>query len=346
MRSMSRYGFSVDALAATQPVADALDAERRTLNVTPPSRYCPSSRSMSIPITCPTCAHAYRVNDRLAGKRVKCKACGAVIAVAAVAPPDAAAPQAGVHPAGATSTATSRAKPRGPRPDTHERAPQADPHAPEDSRLRPRSDSAGVGVPDSEVPPKPAKRREPGAGLRRLYATIAVCAVLGFGAFVYLMGRELGLWGESGSTRRAAVVETRPLTPAEQLDRDRHLSNANLARLGNALELWARQHKGLYPRRLADVAEVAELPVGTLKSPFATDDAPESYRYLFVRSLGVSVGRDTVLAYDAAELAAGAGTNVLYGNGDVRWVAAADLPAEIRKSEDARLGLATTRRER
>ncbi|HYE18425.1 MAG TPA: MJ0042-type zinc finger domain-containing protein [Tepidisphaeraceae bacterium] len=291
---------------------------------------------MSLPLTCPTCAHAYRVNDRLAGKRVKCKACGAVIAVAPVTT-TAQAPKHGNAAASQAHGFIRGTSVQSPAPGDAQRKSK-------DARRHRESDSTGVRPVIPETTPKPAKKSEPGAALRRLYAAIAVCAVLGFGAFVYLMGRELGLWGESRPSRRV-VIDDRPLTPAEQLDRDRHVSSANLERLGNALELWARQHKGLYPRRLADVADVAELPVGTLKSPFATDDRAESYRYLFVRSLGVSVGRDTVLAYDAAELAAGAGTNVLYGNGDVRWVAAADLPTEIRKSEDARLGLATTPRQ-
>ncbi len=40
---------------------------------------------MDISFTCPGCAKPYRVPETLAGKRVKCKRCGAMIAISAAA---------------------------------------------------------------------------------------------------------------------------------------------------------------------------------------------------------------------------------------------------------------------
>ena len=59
---------------------------------------------MAISVTCPKCAHALKAKDELAGKKVMCPKCEAIIAISAAQP---AAASAAASPAAAKRTATS-----------------------------------------------------------------------------------------------------------------------------------------------------------------------------------------------------------------------------------------------
>src|SRR5438128_2336229 len=64
---------------------------------------------MSISITCAACGKQYVVNDALAGKKVRCKACGATVLVAASAAPPASATERTRAPLGAPKPKTAAA---------------------------------------------------------------------------------------------------------------------------------------------------------------------------------------------------------------------------------------------
>jgi len=314
---------------------------------------------MSIGIRCQSCTREYHVNSALAGKRVKCKACGAAIRVPATTLPQEALIDSIAAPVAPVSNAlpVAPASSLRPKKPSNSKPASAEPNAPKLTRAKAASASSSVSIADAiaaesqaratspdpqaaeESTPKPSP---PGGPLRRVYQAIAVVVVLGFLGLVYLLGREAGIWGEL-QVRRSQVAKV--LNPMEKLARDRYISKANLVRLGLALDLWAKNHRGMYPMKLESVNEVAELTPDVFHSPFVSEQTPSpfrdnSYVYLYVRSMGVAIHDQTVLAYDAAELASGEGANVLYGSGEVKWVQSADIAGEIAQSEAQRLGIA------
>ncbi len=305
---------------------------------------------MSIAIRCGSCLHEYHVNDRLAGKRVKCKQCAAAIVVsaacenAAPAAADSAIPAisallaAPAAPAAPVSKrAAARDNPHGPVQIAAKPSPApagASDVDPSDSAAPAASEPAAAADPGKSSNPKPVRKRQPLS--RKIYLSLAMLAIAGFGVVVYYLGREMGFWGEIS---RPKVVAHVLRTADQKVDYDRDLSRANLAAIGRALEMWSRFHKGMYPPRLVDVKEVVDLTDDIFQSPFASTGSSD-YAYLHFRSMGVGMPRGTVIAYDPAEMAAGQGGNVLFATGDVIWLKNQQIAAEIQRSENQRMGLA------
>jgi hypothetical protein len=206
---------------------------------------------MSVAIRCSSCQTDYRVNERLRGKRVKCRICG-----------------------------------------------------------------AGVRVPRKQV---------------KILAAIAVLLVVGFVGGVIVLGRSLGFFG--GQFRTTAVIK-KPPTPQQLLERDRSATRANLVRIGQSLEIWARYQKGMYPPRLVDTLEIADLPAANLRSPFGGE-----YAYLYFRSMGTAMAEGTPVAYDVAELRLHGRAHVLFADGEVRPLEAQELEKAIAQAADVRMGL-------
>lgn len=265
---------------------------------------------MSISVTCPGCAHAYQVNDRLGGKRVKCKGCGGVIRVPA---------KAGKKRAAAGLSAAALEK--------------------DLARIENERIAAEIAAEEEALDAEPESKEPeasaaPRSKMRFVYMGIALLAVGAFGVGVYYIGQYAGLWGEEIGS--AAVK--RELTAEEKLERNRDISLRNLHAIGQSLQLYASQHKGMYPSELRKVLEVAEIPPEVFDSPFS--EVKGGYRYNYHRSMGTAMAKRTVVAYDAAEFEHGAGGNILYANGKVKWVAKEQLAEELAHSEDLRLGVA------
>lgn len=261
---------------------------------------------MSIPIHCQDCGASYHVNNSKAGKRLKCKKCGKVIAVpaAAIGTP----PQDVLRPAASAAVVS-------PPPDT------ARPVVVTDS-------TAAPGTPASSSPKPPARRRS-----TRVYKAIALLLLAGLGIGGYFVGAVAGLWGKPPDLRFA---DKRILTPQEKLQQDRDSSHAQLEEIGQALHLYARAHRGFYPPRLADLFKVVEGPAHILNSPFG---AP--YAYLYHRSMGSSMPAQTIVAYDIAEMTRNGGGTVLLASGDAQWLTQAQFDEQVRQSELRRTTFAT-----
>jgi predicted Zn finger-like uncharacterized protein/prepilin-type processing-associated H-X9-DG protein len=191
-------------------------------------------------------------------------------------------------------------------------------------RVKCKTCGAAIEVAGSEFP-VPRKRR-------KTFAPVAIVLIIAFLAGAVMVGRSLGYFG--GDVRQVRIVK-RPLTEDERLARDRAASRSNLVRIGQALEMWARFHKGMYPRNLADVTQVAELRDHELRSPFGG-----AYVYLHFRSMGKAMPDATPVAYDAAEMRLHGHANVLFADGEVRWISAEEFEQTRNRAEAMRTGAA------
>lgn len=266
--------------------------------------------TMSIAISCPSCAHAYHVNEKLAGKRVKCKGCGGVIVVPGK---KGKTKRQGALSAAALVNDLARME--------NERV--AAEMAAEAAAARKASTAKHA----KEQPAAPESKS------RYVYLGIALLCVGAFGMGVYYVGQYCGLWGET-LVQRAVKRE---LTASEKVELNRTISARNLTAIGQALRIYADAHKGMYPARIQSVLEVAEISPEVFNSPFSEKGG---YHYNHHRSMGTAMANQTVVAYDQAEFEGGEGGNVLYANGKVKWVAKDQLAGELEHSEKLRLGLA------
>ncbi len=108
---------------------------------------------MAIPVTC-ACGQTYRVGDALAGKRVRCKQCNAVLAVPASSPA-----RPSPAPSASAAAAISKPLPRGPAPQPLQPPTPGPP--PKPTRPSPSSSpspSPSPSAPAAAAIPKPAPR--------------------------------------------------------------------------------------------------------------------------------------------------------------------------------------------
>jgi hypothetical protein len=91
---------------------------------------------------------------------------------------------------------------------------------------------------------------------------------------------------------------------------------SHLRRIGQSLTFYAVKYDSNYPPAL----DLLILHADTPAEVFACESAGGTYAYAGAGLSAESVTRDHVLAYDRPDNHAGSGINVLYGDGDVRWL--------------------------
>jgi hypothetical protein len=91
---------------------------------------------------------------------------------------------------------------------------------------------------------------------------------------------------------------------------------SHLRRIGQSLTFYAVKYDSNYPPALDLLILHADTPAGV----FACESAGGTYAYAGAGLSAESVTRDHVLAYDRPGNHAGAGINVLFGDGEVRWL--------------------------
>jgi prepilin-type processing-associated H-X9-DG protein len=141
-------------------------------------------------------------------------------------------------------------------------------------------------------------------------------------------------WFDSPVVAMAVLIPT--INTFEEAG-ERTQSATNLRQIGQALLLYANENKGLYPDNLQALTRTQDLPEETLKSPAGPAKNGPDVVYLHFKGMNNTLGADVPVAYDAALLEQGEGTNVLYGDGHVDWVdagAAAKLLEEAKKRRE------------
>jgi prepilin-type processing-associated H-X9-DG protein len=115
---------------------------------------------------------------------------------------------------------------------------------------------------------------------------------------------------------------------------DRVKSAANLRQIGQAIQLYANENKGKSPPDLATLTKTQDLQADTMKSPFGPAKDGNDVVLLHyggaIPSATVVGSAEIIIAYDQAALEQGEGTNALYADGHVDWIA----PDAFKKALD------------
>ena len=118
---------------------------------------------------------------------------------------------------------------------------------------------------------------------------------------------------------------------------DRVKSATNLRQLGLAIQLYSNENKGKFPPDLATVVKTQDITQEVIKSPFGP--AKDGNDIVLVSYGAVNPAAnpggaaEIIIAYDQAALEQGEGTNALYADGHVDWIA----PELFKKAlEDSR----------
>ncbi len=102
---------------------------------------------------------------------------------------------------------------------------------------------------------------------------------------------------------------------------DRTKSATNLRQIGQGILLYSNENKGNYPPDLATLVKAQTLTDEIVKSPFGPAKDGNDIVYLhFAGMSNKNATAEVIIAYDAAALEQGEGTNVLYGDGHVDWM--------------------------
>lgn len=307
---------------------------------------------MSLNVECPECATKYKVPDKLAGKRAKCKKCGATMSIPAPAADDAAGGDslAALMDLAAESGAAPVAPSRGAGPRSTPGAPAG--WTPESVIIEKESASA----PRSRFMEGSGRWAPKSGGLGRAVRKVAllgvVVALVAGGWYGYtryssqaadLIASAKNKVAGDGKTARENrdSASVKPAAPTEA-ETQRADSAERLRRIFSAVNAHAARNSWNWPRELGALTQDGALEAAHLTSPFGPAFASADYVYKpFVP--GMPAGPEVVLAYDAAELSSGDGAGVLFGSGEVRWLDKAGVEAALAQSEQL---TASTTRER
>jgi prepilin-type processing-associated H-X9-DG protein len=127
-----------------------------------------------------------------------------------------------------------------------------------------------------------------------------------------------------------------PSAGAGEQTADRVQSAANLRQIGQAVLLYSNEKRGKFPPDLASLIKTQGLPVEATKSPFGpakggTDIILVSYGAINPAAAPIG-GGEIIIAYDQAALEQGEGTNALFADGHVDWLAAQAFKMSLEES--------------
>ena len=106
-----------------------------------------------------------------------------------------------------------------------------------------------------------------------------------------------------------------------------------LNQIGTGVYLFSQDHHGAYPESLPALAKAENLAVDLSLCPDDDGDTDPRWTYVYVGSglTAVTAGTSTVVAHEPPAFFDGLGCNVLFGDGHMEWVWAADLPAVLAR---------------
>ena len=109
-------------------------------------------------------------------------------------------------------------------------------------------------------------------------------------------------------------------------------STRRLHQIGQGFRAYAQDHGGAYPPSLSALARAEHLPADLSTCPSDAPGGPFEYVYP-IQNKGLAeqtTPNGTVMAYEPPEANGGRGSHLLYADGSLVWVAAANLDNELR----------------
>ncbi len=158
----------------------------------------------------------------------------------------------------------------------------------------------------------------------------------------------------SGAAPAFAVSILLPSLSRARETANRVKSGSNLRQIGQATYLYASENKGQCPPDLGTILKTQDVTPQVFLSPRGTNEFPDNltagtpdqraawinehadYVYLGKGKMVDRLRADEPLAYEKLELGDQQGTNILYGDGHVGWVSAAEA-ARVLKLDAPRL---------
>jgi prepilin-type processing-associated H-X9-DG protein len=149
-------------------------------------------------------------------------------------------------------------------------------------------------------------------------------------------GSALLQMGDISGLVQAAPLMAGVLLPSMSRAREtanRVKSASNLKQIGIVCLLHANENRGVYPKDLLAAAVANHAGLAIFDSPLG--DAPGGdYAYLYFDGMKNSIAAEVVVAFDAAALDRGEGTNVLFGDGHVEWMPPTQFRQALQRSRE------------
>jgi hypothetical protein len=300
---------------------------------------------MALSVDCPACGAHYNVGENMAGKKARCKKCGAVMPIPAVVGDE------GDDDALAALAEVAAVQGDGPRRGAARGASGGPPAGwtPESviiERERNPPPSAAIGS---------GRWQRKGGGIGRFLKPVLLLAVLGgvgyggwyaynqySGSGLVASAKDKLLGGKKEPDKPRADPDQPPRPGEAELKRNE--SAEHLRAIFAALTAYTGRNNGNWPPDLATLRQDGALSEEAVKSPFGPAFATGDYVYNpYVPQAPASP--DAVLAHDAAELAGGDGASVLFADGTVRWLDMQGVQSALRLSEEQRASAVRQREE-
>jgi hypothetical protein len=305
---------------------------------------------MALSVQCDACGARYNVGENLAGKRAKCKKCGATMQIPALAA-DAGAEDESL----AALMDLARESGEGTPPARGRTGGAARPSA--------ATPPAGW-TPESvivETAPNPSPTSAFGSGRwqrnsggigRLVKPLIILCIIggLGYGGWYLFNSGKAGDLVASAKVKLGGKKEKKK-DPADnqpklsEAEQKRNTSAERLGRIHATLTAYTGKNAGNWPADLKTLQQDQSLDAEALSSPFGPAFASPDIVYKPYVAEAVPAA-DAVIAHDAAELASGEGATLLFGDGLVKWLGKDAAQAAIQRSDEVRTAAAKEREQK